>query len=150
MKEIIKKTYEAFDGKIFVNKKDCEKYEDRKRREADQAHEDYKRLFEMKVNEVIPLCEHTLNFESWYFNWFKVNNKEDLELINRHIKEEILEVHHFPSYVCIESSIDIWNHSNRKMNHIGEYGATFEKCIVDAKYFFNEFGYDIEIKKREN
>jgi hypothetical protein len=77
------------DGTRFNSKYECENYEyELKQKELEKSDEykrkkaDIKRLKEMViVFNGIPINEYDLDPDYWYFTWFKVNNDEDVNLL---------------------------------------------------------------------
>lgn len=133
--------YEADDGKQFDNEEECIAYEkEQKEKERDKKEE---RLRNLGVNlDMIPLTEHTLDPDSWYFRWVKLNNKEDFEFVNSLVANGIMEPEQYPRYICLESESDPFDYL------CAEYAETLEASIREAKWFFKQFGYKCEITKK--
>ena len=153
MKEI--KVYEAMDGRRFYTKFECEKYElELKQRELEESDE-YKRkkveinkLKEMCINFYgIPIIEHCLDPDCWYFTWFKVNNDEDFNLLQEYVDDDIGYPTSYPSYVCVESEAEFF-YNEKTCDVGGQYAILLDDCIKEAKWFFDKFGYDVQITKR--
>lgn len=153
MKEI--RIYEANDGKTFNDRYDCERYEEMcEQKEYEKSDEyrrkkaDIKRLKEMSVAfSGIPINEYDLDPDYWYFTWFKVNNDEDVNLLQEYVDDNIGYPASYPSYVCVESEEEFFR--NEKTCDVGgQYTLLLDSCIRKAKWFFDKFGYDVQITER--
>ena len=156
MKEI--KIYEAMDGRKFYTKLECEKYElelfELKQKELEESDEykrkkaDIKRLREISINFYgIPINEYHLDPDCWYFTWFKVNNDEDVNLLQEYVDENIGYPASYPSYICVESEEEFF-YDEKTCDVGGQYALLFDSCIREVKWFFGKFGYDVQITER--
>lgn len=144
--------YVADDGTQFVTEAECKAYEEKtaKAKQAEKEEEERmfaekeKRLRELNTEmDIIPLTEHTLDPELWYFRWFKVNNDEDYEFISSLVEwGRPSKPDQYPSYICLMCENDPSDLA------YAEYSETFNNCIKEAKWFFKQFGYDCEITKK--
>lgn len=143
--------YVAADGKEFMVEADCIAYEknleeQRKREEDDRERERFERekLLSMDTGKVfMPLSEHQLDEEVWYFRWFRLNNKDDYDFICDLVTYGIVEPEQYPAYVCLEGEGD-------PIEYLGsEYSLTLEQCISETEWFFKQFGLKVEFHKEE-
>lgn len=155
MKEI--KYYEAFDGKRFDNAYDCSRYEKRCEQEKFENSDEYKRKKEdfKRLNEMvivfsgIPINEHYLDPDCWYFTWFKVDNNEDAELLDEYVDNgiSISDIKKYPTYICVESEREFF-YDEEELDFGGEYAITLDECIKETEWFFDKFGYNAQITER--
>lgn len=154
MKEITKVMYEAFDGSKFDTATECYEYENKHSEEARKEKEridgikaDVKRLKEMMLpDDIVPICEHYLDPENWWFNWFKVNNDEEAELLDKYVTYGDMPECRYPAYVCVESAYDFYQDVEQG-NVGGDYIVTLDECIQETKSFFEEFGIRVTLTK---
>lgn len=155
MKEITNVMYEAFDGTKFDTVTECCEYEKKHGEEAQKEKErirkvkaDVEKLREMVLpHDIVPLCEHSLDPESWWFPWFKVNNDEEAELLNEYVGVDSVPKLNYPAYVCVESDYDFFQ--NEEKGYIGgEYAVTLDQCIYEAEWFFEQFGLEMTLTKK--
>lgn len=148
------KVYEAVDGTKFNTKEACMEYEtelSRKNKEDDEriaeVKKDAEKLREMVLpDDFIPLNEHYLDPDNWYFTWFKVNNDEELMLIDKYVSDTVFDLK-YPTYVCVESESEFFS-DDGDING-GGYIITLNSNIAEAKWFFKQFGMEIEITKEK-
>lgn len=142
--------YVADDGTQFVTEAECKAYEEKTAKAKAEREEEErtlaekkKRLKEMSTEmDIVPLTEHTLDPELWYFRWFKVNNEDDYEFIDSIVEYGTKKPDQYPAYICLESEDDPLETA------YAEYSDTLENSITEAKWFFKQFGYDCEITKK--
>ena len=96
--------------------------------------------------DFIPLNEHCLIPERWYFTWFKVNNKKELMLIEKYVRDTVSDLK-YPTYVCVEGTDEFFS-DNIDING-GDYIITLNSNITEAKWFFKQFGMEIEITEEK-
>lgn len=149
MKEITKVMYEAFDGTKFDTVTECCEYEKQKEKERiEKVKADVENLRKMALpHYMIPLGEHSLDPENWWFSWFKVNNDKEAELLDEYVRCENVSELNYPAYVCVESYYDFFQ--NEEKGYIGgEYAVTLDQCINEAKFFFEQFGLEMTLTKK--
>ena len=133
-REVEIKTYIAKDGKEFMSGQDCLKYE--MRLDKEEARKDIADLL-VYDNTVAKIpCDGGENYESHVWEWYKVENQEQLNRLNVFFNTAArAEV--FPEFVCIE-------------HYEGDdegYSQTLTNCIDYVKRFFKDFGYEVELTK---
>ena len=133
-KEVIYETvYQANDGTVFESKDECLTYESGRNEISKEI--DKMRVFKNKA---------PFYFASWdEYEWYKVKNKEDIELLKERMdygEDRIKNITSFPEYACL--SVDDDGRS--------EYYATLTEIIAEFKGFMEDFGYKtIIIKEHE-
>ena len=143
--------YVADDGTQFVTEAECKAYEEKtakvkaeREEEERMLAEEKKRLRELNtVIDIIPLTEHTLDPELWYFRWFKVNNEDDYKFIDSIVEYGTTKPDQYPAYICLESEDDPLETVS------ATYADKLRASIEEAKWFFKQFGYDCVITKKE-
>ena len=149
--------YEAIDGTRFNTKEACMKYEDELSRKEIEYYEeaiekvkrDAKKLRKMMLpDDFCPLNEHNLDPDSWYFTWFKVNNDEEVELLNKYLDDKITFDLEYPTYICVESE-GVFICDEEDDITIGQYVKTLDNSIKEAKWFFEHFGLTMELKEND-
>lgn len=149
MKEITKVMYEAFDGTKFDDVAECYEYEAQKEKDRiEKVKADVENLRKMALpHYMFPICEHSLDPESWWFTWFKVNNDEEAELLDKYVVCDSVSELNYPAYVCVESYYDFFQ--NEEKGYIGgEYAVTLDDCIKEVKWFFEQFGLEMTLTKK--
>lgn len=128
MKEIIHYTYEAFDGKSFVNAKECQEYE---------ANLRSKNLGLKMLNDEfqeLPLDEE--GYENAYY--LIINKQEDIEYI-KHIAKEYGYSHPWGRYSNREEKIGIYRYHYKNDNWenyddiFAEIRETYTKLLTFRK-----------------
>lgn len=145
IKEILRTVYDrvyvAKDGKEFKSMEECEAYEItiddilKRKKEVEKA------VNKLEIKNMEGSCWITTDghyvSEMANFNWYKVNNEDDLELLEEYLDEAIYigRQINYPDIVCIED----WD---------GEYNYVFvSDMIEEVKDYFKDLGYKVTIEK---
>lgn len=155
MKKIAKVMYEAFDGTKFDTVTECCEYEkkhgeeaQREKKRIERVKADAEKLRKMMLpNGTVPLCEYSLCLENWCVSWFKVNNDEEAELLEKYIYCNHVPTCKYPAYVCVEGEYNFYQDVENG-NIGGEYTVTLDDCIDEAKWFFEQFGLEMTLTKK--
>lgn len=128
--ETIVKTYIAEDGQEFQSESKCIEHDLQLKFENS-----FKKIEPLMVHEdnYVP-CNGGENYESHLYRWFKVENQEQLDLINNFYNTDI-KVNTFPEHICVEQY--------EEMNY-DCYGTTLTACKEYVIKFFEE-GFGIKI-----
>ena len=127
-------TYIAVDGKEFDNKKACMDYEFEL--EVGKIMEEVKK-FQFIDDGYVP-CDGQENMESHFYEWYKVENAEQLEQL-QNLYDGVPCVENFPEYICCERYDE---------TDYDVYAQTLTGCKEYVKLFFDKFGIDVEFKTR--
>ena len=141
------KIYIAEDGKEFATKIECEKYEKEEKERKE------KELFDRKVKNFIydkngccPL-DYSCGFSDLStYTWLKVENEKEYEELKKIMDDgnyELKKPTKYPYYYCIEDEY------GNEFTGFTDYNWTIDDCINNAKSFFSNFGYDVEVKRKE-
>lgn len=135
------RVYVAKDGKEFKSMEECETYEItiddilKRKKEVEKA------VKKLEIKNMEGSCWITTDghyvSEMADFNWYKVNNEDDLELLEEYLDEAIYigRQINYPDIVCIE----YWD---------GEYNYAFvSDMIKEVKDYFKDLGYKVTIEK---
>lgn len=127
--------YIANDGNLFDNEIECLKYEESIAKEKLVVNT--KNLLVEKLCHMP--CDGIERYERNIFDWYKINNKQELALINELYNSD-LEIHSFPEYVCIE-------HSDTDV--LDGFVSTLQECEDYVKQFFKAFDKKVIVKDIE-
>lgn len=135
------RVYVAKDGREFKSMEECETYEIsiddilKRKKEVEKA------VKKLEIKNMEGSCWITTDghyvSEMADFNWYKVNNEDDLELLEEYLDEAIYICRqiNYPDIVCIED----WD---------GEYIYAFvSDMIEEVKDYFKDLGYKVTIEK---
>lgn len=142
MKEIVEKKmveiteikYVSDDNLEFNSASACVEHESKLKRDAE-----IKIAEKLLVLKDYPPCDGGENYESHSYKWYKLNNVEDLDLVNR-IYGVGFEIVSFPEFVCVECYEDGDNDA---------YGNTLSNCKNYVRTLFAELGFDVSITERK-
>lgn len=131
-KEIVEKvinTYIAKDGKEFNNERDCLWYE--KQLETEEAINKADRFKIESMDNYIPINTDGCMSENSYYRWYKVENDNDLRLLEKAYEIKLTAPTTYPEIICIEEyDIDCYDYYMRDM-------------IEVTKGFWNRLGYEV-------
>jgi hypothetical protein len=137
MKEVDVITYIAEDGAKFTTAMDCRKHEAKIQREKKYAQ--VIKLLVLDDEEGKIPCDGGENYESHVWEWYKVANASELEILNG-VFNTTAKVYSYPEFICIER--------NSEDSDEG-YSQTLSGCIDYVKAFFSYFGYTVSFQASE-
>lgn len=133
-------TYISEDGKIFSTKLDCLKYEEEVENK-DRIKEAEKLRIE-KLDNMIPINDDALPNDNNCFYWYKLNTKEDFEiLIKAYRNGNLDEPEHFPTLYCVETC-------GYKPYEDESYSYDLATCKTCTEKFWEELGYKVVLTKK--
>ncbi len=145
-REIIDKAYIADDGTVFWNEEKCKKYEEFKKEEKER------KKFAKGIKPFLTDFDACpINWDAGMFTdlneykWMKVQSKKGYEKLKEVLGDEYLtEPTMYPFWYCAE--VEYGN------DFIGQtdYNYDLQGLINDTKTFFENLGYEIEVKRKEN
>lgn len=96
--------YQAFDGKKFDKREECEEYEEK-------AQKLKTRLHKMRIDELEGMmpCDGDEHYESSDYSWYKVNNADEVEFLNDYYNLSYtytIKESDAPDIICIEKGSD--------------------------------------------
>lgn len=135
--ELVKKAtkvFVAYDGKEFERKIDCLEYE------REQKLKSVEHLKIRELEDVPPInCEEVR--DDYTYTWYKVNNKEEFDLLNDCYDGSLSQVNSYPEIICVEEDYDgyTWNyylsdmfkHTEQFWKDLG-YTVSFESLKENA------------------
>ena len=138
---VYERVYVAKDGKEFKSMEEREAYEItiddilKRKKEVEKA------VNKLEIKNMEGSCWITTDghyvSEMANFNWYKVNNEDDLELLEEYLDEAIYigRQINYPDIVCIEN----WD---------GEYNYVFvSDMIKEVKDYFKDLGFNVIFEK---
>lgn len=93
-------TFVAEDGKEFDSQYECMKYE--KEQEKKAAIEAAEKLSMSELDDKLPLS-YDVN-ENNSFRWYKVENKEAFDTVNKAYANSLQAPSHYPEIMCVETT----------------------------------------------
>ena len=135
-KEIEVTKFIANDGEEFGNQWACKAHEwdiHDKENMPESAE-----AFKLKVLNGYPPCDGSENWESHNYEWFKVNNVEELTLVRETFQiteTKTTKCDSFPEYICIEHDDTYYQC----------FGQTLSRCIEYVKELLGKLGFDVII-----
>ena len=135
------RVYVAQDGREFKTMEECEAYEIsiddilKRKKEVEKA------VKKLEIKNMEGSCWITTDghyvSEMADFNWYKVNNEDDLELLEEYFDEAIYigRQINYPDIVCIEKWDDEYNY------------AFVSDMIEEVKDYFKDLGYKVTFEK---
>lgn len=137
-KEIIErvtKVYVADDGKEFSTQTECIEYEKELKRAVVLNELNKYRIKEM--DDCLPIDTDGYPCDSSEYKWYKINNKEEFELLKEIYGEWLTEPEFYPEVICVE---DIY----------GDYYHYYMSNMLETtKEFWGKLGYDVMFEKNE-
>lgn len=131
-KEVIEKvinTYIAKDGKEFNNERDCLWYE--RRLEVEESRNEADRFKIESMDNCIPINTNDFMSESSYYRWYKVENENDLHLLEKAYEIKLTVPKTYPEIICIEEyDTDCYDYYMSNMFEV-------------TKRFWKNLGYEI-------
>lgn len=128
------KVYIAKNGTEFSREYECREYENRL----------YKKIIEnlhiKELEEVVPLTDG-MTCDANNFYWYKVESKEDLDLLNSCYDGQVSEPKTYPNILCLE--VSYYNYPNGYEVYTYEL-TDIKDSIVE---FMEKFGYKVKFEK---
>ena len=129
--------YIADDGKEFNSEDECKQYENSIGRKNMKA---LKPFIEEKLKDMIPIHFSAEYSEFSYYTWFKANNKEEFETINKILDEVFEEPNEYPYYMCVETESEFDGYISDYYTQLPEYKNT-------TREFWEKLGYKVSFNK---
>ena len=135
------RVYVAQDGREFKTMEECEAYEIsiddilKRKKEVEKA------VKKLEIKEIFDHCwirtDRCFISDNSAFAWYKLNNEDDLELLEEYFDEAIYigRQINYPDIVCIEQWDDGYNY------------AFVSDMIEEVKDYFKDLGYKVMIEK---
>ena len=142
--EVQKEIYIAEDGTEFDTKQKCSSYEFRKKKE--KLIEATEKLRIEDLDEVIPLVDSEIS-ENNMFRWYKVNNKDDYEVLKKACvgcyTNLTKEPKNYPEIICLEMC-------DYEEFRGCIYDYTLSECKTTTENFWKNFGYKVTIERNDS
>lgn len=115
----------ANDGKQFETEQECLDYEaqleEREKRRA--------QLLIPELDDLLPLSNDLDNGYDHTYQWYRVNSKDDFELLNENYRYALVEPEVYPDIICVQEYADDY------------VTYLLTDLISDINKFLNHFGY---------
>ena len=131
-------TYIAVDGKEFETETQCKEYE-----ESLEAKQYIPLLEQLEMKELKGYMPPSLNgdvFSENYFEWYKINSAEDIEIIRKAYSYDFYEYEPdvYPSVICVERTC--WKYDD------GEAYIWFlDGLILNLENFFRNMNLEMKL-----
>ena len=133
--------YIANDGREFLREENCERYEEKLRR--DVKLEEAEKLRIRKLDGVVPITRGLEVNEDHRFAWYKVNCEDDFKIITdayNSRSNEFFGPVAYPNILCVES--------NGPLEYTGDaYGYWFDEMRSATKTCWKSLGYRVILEK---
>lgn len=140
-KEKVEKKYTVYiadDGKEFDSESKCREYENSIGRKNMKELEPF---MVKELKEMIPIHFSAEYSEMCYYTWFKANNKEEFDKINKILDNVFDEPNEYPYYMCVETESEF-------EGFISDYYTQLPEYKNITRNFWGKLGYELEFKKK--
>lgn len=131
-------TYIANDGTEFLSESECREHE--KNLELKTFIEGAEKLRVKELDDVIPISTEAIINDNTFL-WYKLNNKQDFEILNKAYNNSLYEPSVYPMFKCVENSY----YNPYDSDYYYDYDLC--ECKNITENFWNKFGYKVIFEK---
>lgn len=131
-------SYVADDGKEFPSERECKEHEERQAKYKYIEAAEKLRIKEM--DDQIPLSDDGMMSDTNSYRWYRLNNKEDYDMVNMAYGDSFVEPKSYPEIMCVETV-------GYKIYLDDAYYYYMATCKTITENFWKKLGYQVTFKK---
>lgn len=131
----------ADDGKEFTSKYECEKYEEKQKK--NKAVEQAETLRVSSLDDLMPITTDGLANENNTFRWYRLENEKDFKVVNNAYAGTLGKPSAYPEMMCVETC-------GYEAYMDDAYSYDMATCRATTEEFWKKLGYKVTFEPMTN